>query len=65
MNIDTAEKILKNLRVCDLHLNEVLGLIEEIEDEIERRDMRRRAADAVGVIYAELTMKLQRDFPNL
>ncbi|WHO40069.1 hypothetical protein PMI04_005610 [Sphingobium sp. AP49] len=65
MEFDIARRLMIELRKSDVHLNAISHIVEEIEDQDERKKMRRRIAGIVTEIYTEIWRPLEREHPSL
>ncbi len=65
MNFEIAKKIVDHMKSCDTHINSIFEIIEEIEDEEERKMMRRRCAEVMGSMYSEILRPIELEYPSL
>lgn len=65
MDIEIAKAIVKHMSACDVQLNDVAELIEKIEDTKEKKIWRRKLADVVGSMYAEILRPIEIEHPSL
>jgi hypothetical protein len=65
MKKEIAVSLMKNLLMCDSPLNEASALIEQISDEVERKQFRRGIAEVIARIYSDLMIPIERQFPEL
>lgn len=64
MNFRIAEKIVRNMSSCDVHLNNIAEIIEDIEDVEERRRMRQTWGQVVGAMY-DVLRPIEIEHPSL
>jgi hypothetical protein len=65
MKMEIAKNIVERIKLCDIHLNEICVIVESIEDEHERKIMRKRCAEVTGVIYSEILRPIEIEYPSL
>ena len=65
MNRDIAESIMGELEKADCHLNNVIHLVEQIENEVERKELRRGLASVVIITYTDVMRLIIRQYPDL
>ncbi|WP_230186450.1 hypothetical protein [Sphingobium sp. CECT 9361] len=65
MELDVARRLMTELKKSDAHLNAISHIVEEIENEDERRIMRKRIATAIAEIYTAIWRPLEREHPSL
>ncbi len=65
MNRELAESIMGELEKSDHHLNNAIHLVEQIEDEAERKELRRGLGSVVGVTYSDVMRPIVRQYPEL
>ena len=65
MNRDLAARMVEVAQSMAEPLNRLAALTEQITDEDERRDFRRRLAQIMGDIYPDLLTPIIRQYPDL
>jgi len=64
MNNELANRIVHQIKSCDIHLNEIAAIIEDIEDLDEKKKMRRRLGNVFSEIY-EILRPIEIEHPSL
>jgi chaperonin cofactor prefoldin len=64
MNKELAKKIVNQIKSCDIPLNEIAAVIEDIEDLDEKMKMRRKLGNVFGEIY-EILRPIEIEYPSL
>jgi hypothetical protein len=65
MKRETAEKFVKAANKIDEILGDLYSVSLEIEDEEERRKIRRAMASVFVPLYEQLTREVVKDYPDL
>lgn len=65
MKKDTATAILRSLQQLDPAFEELTSLTYQIDNEEERKAIRRHLAEAMRLLGYELTMHIVRQYPDL
>ena len=65
MEKSLASRIIENIRSMDGQFNALYELIEEIEDEAEKKRVRRHLADVSGILHGNIEIPIFRQFPDL
>jgi hypothetical protein len=65
MRRDTAERIVDLVKASGDLFNELTLLTFEIEDEIERKAVRRALAELILDVHEKITLKIVAQFPDL
>jgi hypothetical protein len=64
MRRDTAERIIRFVKASDDRFNELTLLTDEIEDETERKAVRRALAELILDVHETITLKIVGQFPE-
>ena len=65
MKRETAEKIVHSVKETNERLNQLFIVIEEIDDEGERKKMQSAWGDVVLELYEKVTREVIQQFPEL
>ena len=65
MKKDFAQQLMSEIALLDIRLNQIAHLIEQIEDENERKVYRRAIITVIGDVYTELMVPTLRQYPEL
>src|SRR5262245_60321296 len=65
MRREVAEKIIRAMKKMDGVLNELGAVSHEIEDEDERKKIRREIANLIHESHLRITVEVARQFPDL
>ena len=65
MKREIAQKIIQEMKQMDAIAGHLHMLSEEIEDEAERKDLRRAIFELVADSHEKIIMPLARQFPDL
>ncbi|QTN25660.1 hypothetical protein HZ992_12200 [Rhizobacter sp. AJA081-3] len=65
MNKDSAEAMMKKLLELSEAMDQVCSLIDQLESEEERMELRRGMSGMLADVYTELMRPIIRQFPEL
>ena len=62
---ELAEKVIREMGQMDVVLGHLHTLSEQLEDETERKNLRRAIAELVADSHEKITLPIARQFPDL
>ena len=65
MQKNFAQQLMAEIALLNVRLNQVADLIEQLEDEGERKAYRHTIATVMGSVYTELMVPTLRQYPEL
>ena len=65
MKKDIAGQLMAEIALLDVRLNQIAHLIEQLEDDGERKVYRRAIITVIGSVYSELMVPTLRQYPEL